>query len=68
VLVSSIGSAVFGTCWLVFVVPSIARRRTAPSDDPFPHDELSRSPGWLMVAVIFSAVHLWFGRGFQTPG
>lgn len=63
VLVSSIGSAVFGTCWLVFVVPSIASKKAAGC----PASPLIRSSAWLAAAAVLALVHLWFGRGFQPP-
>ncbi len=62
VLVSSIGSAVFGTCWFVFMVPPFAKN--SPSSGTAV--TLRRSVRLIAFGIVAAAVHVWFGRGFQA--
>lgn len=61
VLVSSIGSAVFGTCWLIFVVPPIAEKKPAVSSVV----DSARSWGWIAAGIACAGVNFFFGSGLH---
>ena len=58
VLMSAVASSFFGTCWLVFFVPSYAEKIPCVSSEDWP-----RHRGWIAAGATASIVWLIFGRG-----